>query len=96
MESHGDVLRISGVSEINAHRGHLFRDQVRGALTGEHRAVEIDCAGLHFIDSCGIGALVAIHKAVCGQRGWVRLLNPNPGIRELLERVCLHRLFQIV
>ena len=96
IESVGAMLRVSQMDELSAAKSTWFRDQVRAALRDQHLAIEIDFCGLDFVDSCGLGALVAIHKALCGRNGLVRILNPSRAVRQLFERSHLDRIFLVV
>ena len=64
------------------------------------QAVEIDLSQTQFIDSCGLGALIAVQKCATNHNGNgavpVRLLNPTPSVQHLLELTRLHRNFEII
>jgi anti-sigma B factor antagonist len=92
----GDTLSITGVKELGAANFQAFRDQVRGALTIEHRFIEIDFSQTMFVDSCGLSALASLYKSVSGRHGTVRLLNPTPPVLQILELTRMHRIFEIV
>ena len=92
----GETLRISGVAELGAANSDTFRDQVRGAMTDSQKNLEINLSETLYLDSCGLGALIALHKTACSRNGTVRLLNPTPPVRQILELTRMHRLFQIV
>jgi anti-sigma B factor antagonist len=55
--------------------------------------VVLDLAGLDFIDSNGIGALVAASKTATNRGGYVRLLNMRPRLQEALHITHLDSLF---
>ena len=92
----GETLAISGLKELAAANSQSFRDQVRTALTEEQRDIEIDLSETMFVDSCGLGALISLHKAVGPRKGQVRLLHPTPPVRQILELTRMHRIFEIV
>ena len=96
MQIQGDTLRISGIKEIGAANANAFRDEARLAMTEAQRNVEIDLSETTFIDSCGLGALIALHKTACGRKGVLRLLNPPPPVQQILELTRMHRIFEIV
>jgi len=73
-----------------------FRDQVRGALGELQKNIEIDLSETSFVDSCGLGALISLHKTTCNRNGTVRLLNPTPPVQQILELTRMHRIFEIV
>jgi anti-sigma B factor antagonist len=94
--SNGDTLHISGIKELAAANSNSFRDQVRAALTEPQRIIEIDLSETMFVDSCGLGALISLHKTACSRNGLVRLLNPTPPVQQILELTRMHRIFEIV
>jgi anti-sigma B factor antagonist len=90
------TLRVSAVKELGASNANAFRDWVRKSLLENHRNIEIDMSQVSFIDSCGLGALVALHKTACSRQGALRLLNPRPPVEQILELTRLHRILEIV
>ena len=96
VEAQGETLNISGVKELGASNSQTFRDQVRGSLTELQKNIEIDLSQTMFVDSCGLGALISLHKTACNRNGSVRLLNPTPPVRQILELTRMHRIFEIV
>ena len=91
-----NCLLVEGVQELNASNSNGFRDLVQAALTDSLQNVEIDLSKAVFIDSCGLGALISVHKTVCMRRGVVRLLRPGPEISQILELTRMHRIFEVV
>jgi anti-sigma B factor antagonist len=96
IEIRDDTMRISEVKELGAANANLFRDQARGALTDGQCNIEVDLSQTTFVDSCGLGALIALHKTACGRKGKVQLLNPQPPVQQILELTRMHRIFEIV
>ncbi|PYJ60314.1 MAG: hypothetical protein DME24_09955 [Verrucomicrobia bacterium] len=92
----GDTLNIEGVKELSAANANSFRDQVRGALAERSKNIDVDLSQTLFLDSCGLGALISLHKTACTRNGTVRLLNPTPPVEQILELTRLHRVFEIV
>ena len=96
LETDGDTLRITELPELGASNSNEVRDQARAALTTAHRNIEVDLSATSFLDSCGLGALIALHKTACDRNGAVRLIEPMPAVLRVLELTRLHRVFQIV
>lgn len=94
--SEGATLTLRGSVELNAANAGAFREEARAALTGEHKQIHVDLSQMAFIDSSGLGALIALHKTMCARQGMVRLLNPTPSVLQILELTRLHRIFEIV
>ena len=93
------TVRITCLRELCATNAHDFREQVGAALTPEVTAVEIDLSRIPFIDSSGLAALVAVHKAANGGQvaGPVNicLLDPTPAVRQVVELTRMDCVFQV-
>ncbi len=96
MDIEGDTLRISGVRELGAANANAFRDWVREAMMEGHPSVDIDLSQATFVDSCGLGALLSLHKAASRKKGVLRLLNPQPSVQQILELTRVNDILKIV
>ncbi len=96
VQTRGETLAITGLKELAAANSQSFRDQVRAALTDAQRSVEIDLSETMFIDSCGLGAFISLHKLLSSRQGQVRLLHPTPPVRQILELTRMHRIFEVI
>lgn len=96
IEAEGATLRVSAVPQLGAANANAFRDSIRDALDENHKHIDIDLSDTTFLDSCGLGALVALHKTANSRSGNVRLLNPQPPVQQLLDLARMDRLLQIV
>ncbi len=91
-----DTLSITGLKELGASNATSFRDHARAAMTDAHKFIEVDLSQTMFVDSCGLGALISLHKMACTRNGQVRLLNPTPPVQQILELTRMHRIFEII
>ena len=89
------VLRISGLSELNAANAGSFRDQARAALRDHHTRIDFEFGETRFLDSSGLGALIALHKTMSARGGHIRIRNPLPQVQQILELTRMHRIFEI-
>jgi anti-sigma B factor antagonist len=96
VQTSGDTLSITGMKELSASNSNAFRDHARAALTDTQTVIEIDLSQTMFLDSCGLGALISLHKLACTRNGQVRLLNPTPPVQQILELTRMHRIFEII
>lgn len=92
----GTTLHVTDVNELNASTAPALRDEVRAALKPEYNSVEIDLSDTKFIDSSGLGALIAIQKTMGLRQGTVRIINPTHTVLQVLELTKLHRILEIV
>jgi len=95
-QSDGETLRVSAVTELSAANANSFRDETREAFGKEQRNIEIDLSQTMAVDSCGLGALVALHKTTSSRGGVLRLVNPTPPVQQILELTRMHRIFEVV
>lgn len=91
-----ETVEVSGLDGLDASNSVEFRDRVRASMSAAQRFIEIDLSCTTFLDSNGLGALIALHKTTCARNGLVRLVNPTPPIQQLLELTRMHRIFEVV
>ena len=96
LQTTGNTLRISAVKELSATTANSFRDEARRAFDAGQLNIEVDLSQTAAVDSCGLGALVALHKAAAARGGTLRLLNPNPAVQQILELTRMHRIFEVI
>lgn len=96
LEKLGDTLRVSAVKQLGAANATEFRDSVRHSLADGLKNIEIDLSQTTYLDSCGLGALVALHKTACNRAGKLRLLAPQRPVQQILELTRMDHIFEIV
>lgn len=89
---------VSEVVTLGAANSTTFQEKVQAAMPASLNAVEIDLSQTNMVDSCGLGALLALYKTarVHNSKVTFRLLNPNPLVRQLFELTQMYRFFEIV
>lgn len=95
IEIQGGTLKVSEVRELGASSAGELRDTVRTTL-GDTQNIDIDLGETSYIDSCGIGTLIGLRKMVENRDGVVRVLNPQPSVRQILRLTQMDRVFEIV
>jgi anti-sigma B factor antagonist len=96
LEDLGDTLRISSVNQLGEANAVAFRDWVQTALKEGHKNIEVDLSQTSFVDSSGLGALVALHKTALRRYGTLRLINPRPPVQQILELTRLDGILEII
>ena len=86
------VVRAGG--EIDTHTVHEFHETVTRAMSLSPRVV-LDLAGVTFVDSSGLGALIVARNSAREGRGSLSLVSPPPVVRRLLGSTRLHDVFDI-
>ncbi len=95
-EIDSETLAVTGLKELSGSGAATVRDTIRAALRDPIRKLDLDLSLITFIDSSGLGALIALLKTQNARGGQIRLLNPSPVARQILELTRLHRTFEIV
>jgi anti-sigma B factor antagonist len=98
IQQQSDTLCIGEVKELGAASAQTFKEEVRAAMSGNLQTIEVDLSQTKFVDSCGLGALIAVYKTASGRNEGVtlRLVNPTPPVQQIIELTRMHRIFEIV
>jgi len=100
LQRYNCTLSVHAVRELSAANARAFRNEVCAALVPELKRIEIDLAQTSVVDSCGLGALVSVHRAANERNNnggvLIRLLNPQPPVQQLFELTRMHHVFEIV
>ena len=88
------IVDISG-RMVAASEGQKLHAALIDAFEKGHHWLLLNCADLGFVDSSGLGDLVAAHASIVRSGGVARLLNPGPSLLHLLSRTRLDSLFDV-
>jgi anti-sigma B factor antagonist len=87
LELRESTLDYTNVREFRGAALALIRDRPR---------VVLDVTGVRFVDSSGLGALIACLRHVRGSKGDMKLCSMSTRVRELFELLRMHQVFNIV
>lgn len=73
----------------------LLREALLAAVDRGERRLLLNCAGLTYVDSAGVGELVSAYSAVVRRGGELKLLKPNGRLRDVLEITRLDTLIPV-
>ncbi len=96
MKTMDDILVIGFGEEMNldsSNTGQL-REGVVKHIGGKNKLV-INLANITFLDSSGVGTLIAIWRNATKDGGDLRLTGIRPSVRTVFEIVRLHRVFEM-
>ena len=71
----------------------MFKEAIGEALKNGQSKLVIDMEGVSFVDSTGLGSVIAALKQVRTSLGELRLAAPNQQVRVVLELTTLDRVF---
>lgn len=83
-----------GVKRLDAAVAPDFKQQVVALVQGGERRIVIDLAGVSFLDSSGLGALVSILKALGGQ-GALAVCGAQGSVLGLFKLTRMDKVFAI-
>ncbi len=87
------VVRVRGSAGME--EADRFRRQLEELAEQPIAIIALDLAGLEFISSAGLGALISAHKKASPHDGRIRLVNPQPLILRVLEMTRLTSVFEV-
>ena len=70
-----------------------LKDAISEALKNGQARVVLDMEGVSFVDSTGLGSVIAALKQIRSSQGDLRLAAPNQQVRVVLELTTLDRVF---
>lgn len=90
-----DVLVIElREDNLDASNVREFREAVQSLMLERSRVV-LDMAGVKFVDSSGLGALISCLRQANSRNGDFRLCELSRTVRALFELMRMHRVFNI-
>jgi len=87
LDIEGDITVFGGASEL--------RKEVRRLIQDGRINIILNLAGVRYVDSSGLGAMVAALTTAIREGGKVALLNVSRNVLELLEITKLTSVFEI-
>jgi anti-sigma B factor antagonist len=94
--AHGSWAVVEVTGELDLYTAPSFRESVLEAGDGEPAKVIVDFRGLGFIDSSGLGAIVACLKHLRERGGDLALVAPEgSGLRRLMDLTGLDRVLTL-
>jgi anti-anti-sigma factor len=88
------VVRVTG--EVDVATCGLFRDRLLRIVTDEDfRGLVVNLAGVQFMDSTGIGALVGVWRRVAATTASLALAAPAPRVRRVLDTAGLTKVLPV-
>jgi anti-sigma B factor antagonist len=91
-----DVLVVSVLEKrLDARAAPRFRDKLNELVDAGQRRVVVDLSAVEFVDSSGLGALVALLKQLDGDGGLV-ICGARETVMSMFKLTRLDKVFQIL
>ena len=87
------VTVLAPTGRLDVAGAPTLREAIGEVVKNGPPKVVIDMEGVSFVDSTGLGSMIAALKQVRGSQGEIRLAAPNQQARVVLELTTLDRVF---
>jgi len=87
-----EIIELQG-RLVLGDESHAFREKVKDMLAAGKRKIVLNVADVSYIDSGGLGALVATFHSVRSQGGTLKLANLGSKFQEVLQLTKLMTVF---
>ncbi len=88
-----DVIEIELIGELDIYAAQEFKNGVLDFYRNNKHDIVIDGEDLSYIDSTGLGSMIAILKEVQEDEHKIYIVNIKPNIRKLFKITKLDELF---
>lgn len=86
IERHDDTITVVPEGAIGMETVDVLREVLRSVVDSRHGGrIDIDMRAVTFLDSSGIGVIIAAQRAAAGRRTRLTLSRPGPVVRMVLE-----------
>src|SRR5688500_17972262 len=89
-----DVTLLYPKGFINAHTVRMFEGEIRDALQQGRFKIVVNCSGLSYIASAGLGALMGAIEEIRGSGGDLRLASLNDTVRNIFDILGFNHLYR--
>ena|SRR5579859_2343686 len=89
----GGATVIAPTGRLDVAGAPALKEAVSEVVKDGPQNVVIDMEGVSFVDSTGLGSVIAALKQVRSSQGELRLAAPNQQVRVVLELTTLDRVF---
>jgi anti-sigma B factor antagonist len=90
----GDVVLLYPSGFINAHTVRLFEGALQKAISLKRFKIVVNCAGLSYIASAGLGAMMGAIEEIRSNGGDLRLANLNETVQNIFDILGFNHLYR--
>ncbi|MDR3565939.1 MAG: STAS domain-containing protein [Negativicutes bacterium] len=92
----GNDVSVTFSGEMHVEEAAKFREDMLELIKKGAKQFELDMSQLKYIDSSGLGVLVALHKRAREHGGQVTIKGVNGSVKQLFELTRLTKVFTIL
>ncbi|MDZ5474090.1 STAS domain-containing protein [Bacillus sp. 31A1R] len=89
------LIKVRLVGDLYVEEATEIRERLLKQIDQGVQSMTVDVSELNYIDSSGLGVLIAIHKRCTSKGGFVKIKGIKGNIKELFELTRLDRVFEI-
>lgn len=89
-------IAVALVDSMYVEEAGEFRETILKHISAGYKNYIIDLSGLQYIDSAGMGVLVALHKRVLQEEGILQLKGLQGSVKKIFELTRLTQVFDII
>lgn len=91
----GEVALVNAAGKLTLGEGtSALRTKIRELVDGGSRRIVLNLADVNYMDSSGLGELIAAHTTVATAGGEIKLLNLAKRMHDLLKLTKLYTVFE--
>jgi anti-sigma B factor antagonist len=92
-QTEGGVTVVAPTGRLDVAGAPALKDAISDLARNGPPKVVLDMEGITFVDSTGLGSVIAALKQIRKQQGELRLAAPNQQVRVVLELTTLDKVF---
>jgi anti-sigma B factor antagonist len=92
-QTDGGVTVVAPTGRLDVAGAPALKDAMNDLGRNGPPKVVIDMEGVSFVDSTGLGSVIAVLKQIRSRQGELRLAAPNQQVRVVLELTTLDKVF---
>ena len=92
----GDITILAVNGYLDAHTAPQFEKTIQEEFNGGHIRIVVDCAGLTYISSAGLGVFMSFVEDIREAGGDIKLCSIVPTVYQVFEILGFPELFEIV
>lgn len=96
VELERNVIQVVLAGNLHVEEATELRETLIEQIDSGVHSIRLDLSELSYIDSSGLGVLIAIHKRCTQKNGSVKIKGLKGNIKELFELTRLTKVFEIV
>ena len=87
------LWEIKPIGEIDIYNADIFKSQLETALAGKRQNITLDLSELEYIDSTGLGVIIATYTSIKDEGLKIKVINPGNNVGKLLNISGLDKIF---